>query len=191
MRVMDVARRETCGKCVLCREGTLQVYRILKDITEGKAQSGDYELLLELLQCIGKYASCEMAREAASRCLDCMQNYEEEWDKHIRRKRCSNLICKGMYTVYVDPRACEGCGRCVEVCPRGAIAGGAGLIHVIDVQICDKCLACVEICPAGAVKKAGAVLPRVPRTPVPVGSFDKVTDGSSEGGMRRRRRRLK
>lgn len=191
MKVMDVARKEACGKCVLCREGTLQVYKILKDITEGNARSDDYELLLELLEHISKYASCEMSRTAASICIDLMKTYEEEWDKHIRRKRCSNLICKGMYTLYIDPQVCNGCGKCVEVCPKKAIVGGNEMIHIIDTGLCNKCGACIDVCPKDAIKKAGTILPKLPSEPVPVGSFSQISKGSSEGGMRRRRRKIK
>lgn len=189
MKVMDVARKETCGKCVFCREGTLQVYKIIKDITEGNARSDDYELLLELLEHIKSYASCEMSRTAASICLDLMRAYEEEWDKHIRRKRCNNLVCKGMYTLYIDPQTCNGCGKCAEVCKNNAIAGGNGLIHLINTERCDKCLTCIDICPTNAIKKGGTILPKLPSEPVPVGSFAQTTEVLSEGGMRRRRRK--
>ena len=97
--VMDIARNETCGKCVFCREGTRQVYEILKDVTEGKAVSEDFELLLDLLEQIKNASSCEIAKQSSSMCIDLMKNHEEEWDKHIRRKRCLKLVCKGCIPV--------------------------------------------------------------------------------------------
>ncbi|AYO29396.1 4Fe-4S dicluster domain-containing protein [Biomaibacter acetigenes] len=187
--LMDTARKESCGKCVLCREGTWQVYEIIKDITEGNGQSEDFELLLEILEQMDKNAKCEMSRTAASICIDLMKAHEEEWDKHIRRKRCSNLVCKGTYTVYVDPQLCDGCGKCLESCPHGAIAGKAGMIHVINPNMCSKSMICMSVCPKGAIKKAGAVKPKLPSEPVPVGSFDQPSAGQEGETMMRRRRR--
>lgn len=189
LKMMDACRKESCGKDVLCREGTWQVYEIIKDITEGNPQSNDYELLMDLLEQIKDNASCEMSRTAASTCMELMIKYEDEWDKHIRRKRCTNLVCKGSYTLYIDPQICDGCGICLEKCPQGAIVGGPQMIHVIDTKKCNKSLICMEICPKDAIKKAGTILPKLPKEPVPVGSFNKEPD--EKGGMRRRRRRRK
>lgn len=189
MNIMDIARKESCGKCVLCREGTWQVHKILKDITEGNSKSEDFELLLDILEQINKCASCEMSRTAALICINLMKEYEEEWDKHIRRKRCSNMICKCSYTLYVDPQLCDGCGKCLESCSQGAIAGGADMIHVIDTNVCNKCMICVSVCPKGAIKKAGTIKPMLPNEPVQVGSFNQTPQGQEDGITRRRRRR--
>lgn len=185
--LMDVARRESCGKCVLCREGTWQVYEIIKDVTEGKAETEDFELLKELLEKIEGNAGCEMSVAAASLCLGLLSNYQAEWDQHIRRKRCTNLICKSSFTLYIAPELCNGCGKCIEECPRDAISGGKDMIHVVSEE-CDKCMKCVSICPLGAIKKAGPVKPKVPAEPVPVGSFGEASGDESGSGMRRRRR---
>lgn len=187
--LMDIARRESCGKCVFCREGTWQVHEILEDITEGKAESGDLELVRELLEQIRSNAGCEMSVTAASKSLELLINYKEEWDQHIRRKRCTNLICRASFTLYIVPELCDGCGKCMEVCPQEAIAGGSDMIHVIDTEKCDKCLLCVKKCPKEAIKKAGAVKPKVPSVPVPVGSSGTAAAVAEERpGMRRRRR---
>jgi NADH-quinone oxidoreductase subunit F len=187
--LMDFVRKESCGKCVLCREGSWQVYKIIADITEGRGGSEDYELLKELLEMISQNAGCEMSATAASRCLGLLNSYQEEWDLHIRRKRCTNLICKQAFTLYIAPDTCDGCGKCQEVCPEGAISGGKGMIHVIHPEICTKCMQCIGCCPKEAIKKAGAVKPKVPAEPIPVGSFG-GSAGSNEAGtsMRRRRR---
>lgn len=188
MNVMDVARKESCGKCVLCREGTWQIYEIIKDITKGNAEREDFELLLDVLGQIKANAGCEMSRTAASICMNLMKAHEEEWDLHIRRKRCSNLVCKGTYTLYVDPELCDGCGKCRECCPQGAIAGGDKMIHVINTDLCNKSMVCISVCPKGAIKKAGVVKPKLPSEPILVDSFNQSSD-SEEGGTTRRRRR--
>lgn len=186
--VMLTAKNESCGKCILCREGTWQVYQIIKDITEGNGQSEDMELLMDLLKSISSYASCEMSRNAATICRNLIKDKEEEWEMHLRRKRCTNLVCKGTYTFYIDPMLCDGCGQCIKVCPQGAITGGVGFIHMIDTKLCNKSMQCASICPKTAIKKAGSVKPKLPGELVPVGSFGTMTD-SEDGQTRRRRRR--
>jgi len=187
--LMDIARKESCGKCVLCREGTWQVHEIVKGITEGQGQSGDLELITELLEQIRKGAGCELTQEAAWRSLEGMKASAEEWDQHIRRKRCTHLICTCSYTLYVDPVLCDGCGACAPVCGSGAIAGSEGLIHVIHTEKCTKSSACITVCPKGAIKKAGPIKPKVPLEPVPVGSFAESSEEGEDGAPRRRRRK--
>lgn len=179
--MLDQARRETCGKCVMCREGLTQLQKIVKDATEGKGQSDDVELLTDLAGVIKENASCEMARAAASSLLFTLSNHAEEWDMHIKRKRCPALVCRSYITVHIMPETCTGCGECVTVCPEDAIKGGEGMIHVIDQEKCTKCGECFAACKYGAIQKAGPIKPRTPEEPIPVGSWEE------RGGRRRRR----
>lgn len=188
-QLMDIARRESCGECVFCREGTWQIYEIIKDITDGNPESEDYELLLDVLGQIEQGTSCEMPREAARRCIRLLKDEEDEWDKHIRRKRCANLVCKCSYTLYIDPRLCDGCGMCLEHCPPGVIMGEPGMIHVVNTDLYKNRLLSVSACAKDAIKKAGPVKPKLPETPIPVGSFDMGDDAKEGEGSRRRRRR--
>jgi ferredoxin len=189
-QLLDQARKESCGKDVFCREGAWQVSEIIADITKGRIEGEEPDLLRELLALISENAGCEMSRAAAARCLALMDQYKDEWDLHIRRKRCTNLICKPSYLLYLSPEQCDGCGKCLEVCPVGVIAGGKDMIHVINTELCDKCGKCVEVCPKGAVKKAsaGGLKPKAPAAPVPVGSFGGPDSGEEGAPMRRRRR---
>ncbi len=180
--MFDTARRESCGKCVFCREGTIQIYTIIKDISEGKGEQDDIELLAELFRILRENAGCEQARTAAGNLLFALENYPDEWEAHIKRKRCPALACKKLISVHILPENCQGCGDCTGSCFAGAIAGGPGMIHVIDPETCNRCGACLAICQYNAIQKAGAIKPKTPETPVPVGSWE-------AGGMGRRRRR--
>lgn len=188
-QVMNTARQESCGQCVFCREGTWQIYEIIRDITNGNSESDDYELLLDILVQIEGGTSCGLAREAAARCISSLKAEEEEWEKHIRRKRCTNLVCRCSYTLYIDPQTCDGCGICLKNCPDGVIAGGAGMIHVINKDHPRYHLLTIATCPKDAIKKAGPVKPKLPEAPMPVGSFAKENQGEEGESTRRRRRR--
>lgn len=186
---LDLLRRAaeaSCGREVFCREGTRQVATILTDVTAGRGESGDLDLVEELCELVAGNANCDLASTAAAATLGLLRNNREEWELHLRRKRCSSLTCVMAFTVYIDPASCTAEGPCSFACPEGAITGGPGEIHVIVADRCTKCLACVTTCPTGAIRKAGVIKPQLPATPVPVGSFG---GADPDSGMRRRRRR--
>ncbi|MBP2656337.1 MAG: hypothetical protein H6Q73_3906 [Firmicutes bacterium] len=179
--LFDEARRASCGKCTFCREGTQQIYKIIEDITNGEGESEDIALLTELAQMIRGNSSCEIARDATGHLLTVLEKYEDEWDMHIKRKRCPAVVCKAYISVHILPDKCQGCTACITACPEKAIVGGDGLIHVIDQEKCTRCGECFAPCKYDGIVKAGAVKPKTPETPVPVGTFE-------SGGNRRRRR---
>jgi NADH:ubiquinone oxidoreductase subunit F (NADH-binding)/(2Fe-2S) ferredoxin len=85
---------ESCGKCVPCREGTRQMYRILGLICEGKASPGDLALLERLAKTIKTAAVCGMGSMAPSAVLTTLEHFRDEFDSHIRDKRCPAGVCK-------------------------------------------------------------------------------------------------
>lgn len=182
LSLIQNTRREACGKATICRDGLWQIELIIKDIVSEKGASEDLELLKELLGAMIT-TGCEYSAGAAALVLASIETHYDEWDIHIRRKRCSALMCRSYYSVHVDPAKCQGAGVCIKACPEGAISGGEGLISVINADKCTRCGKCLSVCPGGAIAKAGAIKPKTPEGPVPVGSFD----GASEGGRRRRR----
>ena len=186
LRVADIARLNNCGKSVMCRDGMNQLYTIISDITTGKGRTEDIELLRDICGVIKTSEGCDIAKDAAALTDESVTRYGDEWDLHIRRKRCTALVCKKYYTVHVLPEKCSGTGACINSCRDGAIAGGEGLISVINNEKCLRCGKCYDVCPSGAIVKAGAVKPRVPEAPVPVGG---QPSEEGEGGMRRRKRK--
>lgn len=179
LNVINIARSEACGKTVPCRDGLWQIQRILGDDVTGFGEGTDLELLKELLDAMITLG-CDLTATACKLVLKSIELYTEEWEMHIKRKRCSALVCPSYYNVYADPAACTG-NEDVSVCPEGAIAGGAGLISVVNEAKCTKCGKCLEKYPE-VFKKYGAVKPKLPEEPLAVGSFE------AEGGRRRRRR---
>jgi NADH-quinone oxidoreductase subunit F len=172
---LSFGRAESCGKCVLCREGSAQLLTILTDITAGKGNSDDIELFKELCEGMQTGSICGLGRTAPNPVLTLMKYFREELDAHLKKKRCPALVCRKFITYHILGEKCRGCGLCRERCPEEAIAGDEGMIHVIDPDACTKCGICFDVCPAeyGAVTKAGGVKPRTPAEPVPVGSWKK------------------
>jgi len=138
---------ESCGKCIPCREGIKQMLNILTDITEGKGEKGDIELLEEVAAMVKDFSLCALGTTAPNPVLSTLQYFRDEYVAHIEQKRCPAYVCKPLVSYYIDPEKCQACMICLRQCPVGAISGGKNQIHVIDQEKCTKCNTCFEVCP--------------------------------------------
>ncbi len=152
---LDFLSDESCGKCVPCREGIRQMLKILTNITKGKGREGDIERLEELSEVTRDASLCALGKTAANPVLSTIRYFRDEYEAHIKEKRCPAYVCKDLVSYYIDPEKCQGCMICFRQCPAEAIIGGKNQIHVIDQEKCTKCGTCFEVCPSrfGAVKK--------------------------------------
>jgi len=152
---LDFLSDESCGKCVPCREGIRQMLKILTNITKGKGKEGDIELLEELSEVTRDASLCALGRTAANPVLSTIRYFRDEYEAHIKERRCPAYVCKELISYYIDPEKCKACMICLRQCPAGAISGGKNQIHVINQDKCTKCGTCFEVCPPrfGAVKK--------------------------------------
>jgi NADH-quinone oxidoreductase subunit F len=181
--------KETCGKCVYCREGIYQLYRIIKDATEGKGKDEDIGLAIELCETMKVGTLCDFGKSASNPLYTVINKFRDEFEKHIDRKICNTLSCISYANYFIDPKVCNGCGECIN-CPQKAIKGGENLIHIIDSDLCEKCGKCEDICSIKAVKRYGTIKPQLPLEPVEVGSFKEGGLGEKKGlGLGRRRRK--
>ncbi len=160
--IVDLARYfvdflcdESCGKCVPCREGLKRMREILEDIVAGRGKEGDIELLEEIAVVMKKASLCALGTTAANPALSTIRYFRDEYDAHIKEKRCPALVCKDLISYYIEPEACIACLKCLKNCPEGAIEGEKRVIHVIEQSKCVKCGICYDVCPpkVGAVKK--------------------------------------
>jgi NADH-quinone oxidoreductase subunit F len=157
---------ESCGKCVPCREGIRQMLKILNRITQGKGREGDIKLLQELSEVVKDASLCALGGTAPNPVLTTIKYFRDEYEAHIREKRCPAGVCKALVSYLIQPDRCQACMICLRNCPVGAIDGGKNIIHIIDQNKCIKCGTCLEVCPPrfGAVKKiSGEPVP----TPIP------------------------
>jgi len=145
---------ESCGKCAPCRIGTKRMYEILTRITEGDGKEGDIETLEELAMNIKKASLCGLGQSAPNPVLSTIRYFRDEYEEHIRDKKCRAGVCKNLVKVQVNPDLCKQCGLCKKACPSEAIIGEVkqGPFKV-DQDKCTKCFACIEACPFKAIKK--------------------------------------
>ncbi len=151
---VDFLKDESCGKCTPCREGIRQMLKVLTNITTGKGKEGDIELLEELAESTGA-ALCALGKSAPNPVLSTIRYFREEYEAHIRQKKCPALSCKELIAFHIAPDKCKACGTCFKQCPAEAIEGGKKRVHVIDQEKCTKCGTCFDVCPKqfGAVRK--------------------------------------
>ena len=151
---LDFTARESCGKCVHCRIGTRRLHEILTRITEGKGREGDVELLEELCRGIKDGALCGLGQTAPNPVLTTIRYFRDEYDAHIRERRCPAGECAALRKFKIDPAKCKGCGACARKCPVKAIAGEPKKPYAIDPAKCIGCGSCEAACRFGAVAKA-------------------------------------
>ena len=145
---LDFTRKESCGKCTMCRLGTKQMLDMLEDITLGKGRIEDIDLLIELGQDIKKGSLCGLGKTAPNPILTTIRYFRDEYEAHILEQRCPALTCEELIAYYILPEKCErSCDACVGSCTVEAIYTGKRGIKVIDQEKCIKCGTCVDACP--------------------------------------------
>ena len=157
--MVDVARfflkftqSESCGKCTPCREGTKRMLEILDRLCSGEGREGEIELLEELGEHIIATSLCQLGGSAPNPVLSTIHYFRDEYEAHIKERRCPANVCAGMAAPYViDEAICIGCTACIRLCPTGAISGARKQPHVIDPQLCISCGACAVKCPVKAI----------------------------------------
>ncbi len=148
---LNFVQEESCGKCVPCRIGTMQMVEILTRITEGEGREGDIERLEQLARTVKAQALCGLGQTAPNPVVTTLRYFRHEYEAHISQKTCPASVCRSLVQFRILPDKCTGCGRCAIGCPTGAITGAKKEVHSIDVTKCVKCRACYEGCRFGAV----------------------------------------
>jgi NADH-quinone oxidoreductase subunit F len=148
---MQFTQNESCGKCVLCREGTQQMLSLLDDIIEGRATGETLSLLEKLAWAVQKGSLCGLGKTAPNPVLSTMKHFRAEYEAHVYQKRCPTRRCKALCLPVIDEKKCKGCTMCAKQCPVGAIKGEKKMPHVIDASKCIKCGACIKVCKFNAI----------------------------------------
>jgi NADH-quinone oxidoreductase subunit F len=148
---LDFTKFESCGKCVACREGNRQMQAILTRITEGRGEEGDIELLQEMGTAIADGSLCGLGKTSPNPVLSTIRYFRDEYDAHIRDKKCPAGICKDLITFFIIADKCNGCTLCAKNCTEDAIAGELHQLHVINDDKCIRCGICFDVCNRDAV----------------------------------------
>ena len=147
---LSFTQAESCGKCTPCREGTKRMLEFLTRITDGMGKEGDIELLEVLAKNIKLTALCGLGQTAPNPVLSTLRYFRDEYEAHIKEKRCPAGACKGLMHYNITD-LCRGCGLCMRECPVNAISGEKKALHIIDNATCIKCGACMSKCPFKAI----------------------------------------
>jgi NADH:ubiquinone oxidoreductase subunit F (NADH-binding)/(2Fe-2S) ferredoxin/Pyruvate/2-oxoacid:ferredoxin oxidoreductase delta subunit len=143
---LNFLKDESCGKCTTCRDGIRRMYEILDAITGGEGKEGDIELLEELSWVVSEASLCALGQTAPNPVLSTIRYFRDEYEAHIKDKKCPAGVCKALITYVIDEEKCTGCGMCMKACPSEAITGEKKKPHKIDPEKCIRCGACMAAC---------------------------------------------
>ena len=149
---MKFTQKESCGKCIPCREGTKRMLEALERIVGNEGSEEDIELLEDLSDTISHTALCGLGQSACKPVQSTLRYFREDYERHVRDKFCP--LCNGKPKVLqIDPEKCKGCSLCARNCPVEAITGEVKKPFVIDTEKCIRCNACVKNCKFGAIRE--------------------------------------
>jgi NADH-quinone oxidoreductase subunit F len=149
---LGFTQSESCGKCTFCRLGTKRMLEILENISCGEGRMEDLDELEELAVTVKRSSLCGLGQTAPNPVLTTLKYFRQEYEEHIRNKRCPAMQCKPLIFYRIDPEVCAGCTLCARFCPTQAASGEAREPHSIDTDICIRCGICYEGCRFKAIE---------------------------------------
>ena len=91
---MEFCMDESCGKCIPCRAGTVQMHDILQRMTRGQATEEDLDMLQQLAGLLREASLCGLGQTAPNPVMSTLRYFREEYDAHINEGRCPAGHCK-------------------------------------------------------------------------------------------------
>lgn len=87
---MEFCMDESCGKCIPCRVGTVQLYKLLTKISEGKASFADLKLLEELCDMVKHTSLCGLGQSAPNPVFSTLRYFRDEYLALIKQTAISS-----------------------------------------------------------------------------------------------------
>lgn len=150
---LTFVQNESCGKCTFCRIGTKRMLEILEKITSGNGEENDLLLLEDLAYKVKETSLCGLGQTAPNPVLTTLKYFRDEYEAHIKEKRCPAHSCTALLTYTIIEDNCIGCTICAQKCPVNAISGKVKEPHKIDQDACIKCGLCYDSCKFNAIEK--------------------------------------
>ena len=150
---MEFICDESCGKCTPCRIGTKRMLEILTKITKGQGTMDDLDELDELSKAVKTNSLCALGQTSANPIVSTLTHFRDEYEAHIKDKKCPAKVCKKLMQYKIMPDKCKGCSLCSRQCPVNAITGVIRSPFEIDQSKCIKCGMCISSCKFNAIVK--------------------------------------
>lgn len=156
----DYLRKQSCGKCIPCREGTRQVYEILSMITNRRSKESGHQTLErfkgvmqleDIASVMNNTSLCGLGKNASNIITNILRDFRKEIEEHIFDRKCVAGSCKELKTYTIDSNLCNGCNACAHKCPTNAILGTIMNTHYIIEEKCIGCDKCFETCKFSAI----------------------------------------
>ena len=172
-KILGKYRIRSCGRCVFCREGLIQLEYMQKEVAAARGKTAQLDLTREIGEPMTTQTLCTVGQFSPLIALSAVNKFGSEFEAHIKKNKCPAGVCGAFVHIYIDPHTCTGCEECTDVCPANCIEGKAGFIHMIDEFECTKCGKCIEACEEEAIIMTAGKLPKLPTRLMKVGKFKK------------------
>lgn len=153
-------KKESCGQCIPCREGTARMLEVMENATSRPSENNSFQTLerfkgvmqLKGLAAVIKDTSlCSLGKSSPNAVLNTLKYFKEEFEAHIFERKCHANVCTDLQVYYIDVDACTGCTACFKKCPMDAIIGSPRYPHFIVQEKCIACGTCYDVCKFNAV----------------------------------------